>query len=119
MLVFRVETLSLTNTLMKTSVPFVAADSSSVLVRKEAAHLMTFLLYSLALKHLTSNADKHSTEYGLLANFIESLQSKEGEPLWPRERPTLNNPFIPSTSMVAAFVNKGTVNGCNYYCQFL
>ena len=88
------------------------ADSSSVLVRKESAHLMTFLLYSLALKHLTSSADRHSTEFGLLTNFIESLQCKEGEPLWPRERPTLNNPFIPSASMVAAFVNKGMLEFC-------
>lgn len=83
------------------------ADSSSSVVRREAAHLIIFLLNSLALKHLGSAADKQSQEYSLLSSFIESLQRKQGSALWPRERPTLACPFIPSAASVASFVNQG------------
>ncbi|KAL6769541.1 hypothetical protein ACKKBG_A31400 [Auxenochlorella protothecoides x Auxenochlorella symbiontica] len=82
------------------------SDSSSLLVRREAARLLVFLLYSLALKHLGPGADRRSGEYATLSSLIEALQAKDGEPLWQRERPTLVNPFIPSAAMVASFVNK-------------
>lgn len=82
-------------------------------MRREAARLLVFLLYSLALKHLGPGADRRSGEYATLSSLIEALQAKDGEPLWQRERPTLVNPFIPSAAMVASFVNKGdVVVGC-------
>jgi hypothetical protein len=85
------------------------ADSACATVRLEACQLLQYLLYSLACKPLESQAQGAAApgpagDYARVSGVIGYLQSLGGEPLWPREQPTLAHPWVPSAGFVAAFV---------------
>ena len=84
------------------------SDSPDSIVRREAGRVLVYLLYSLSAKHLEAQAGGGgSPEYARVAGVIARLQAMHGAPLWRRERPSLDQPLVPSSLSVASFVQTG------------